>query len=163
MDIPSESDALSPEEVAEKRKLRMFVMAFLDEMLVRCPKCSPGNAHRFAHRRGGCHRAHPAPSRALARGGALIPASTRRAKRSSIRGSTTPFPDYNNRTGDGVLRHLKRPAAPECASRTPRPPSPPAPVFDFRADFFTLRPWKRTLSASDSCQRRRAKSDFLSV
>ncbi len=35
MDIPSESDAPSPEETAEKRKLRMFVLAFLDEMLVR--------------------------------------------------------------------------------------------------------------------------------
>jgi hypothetical protein len=37
----------------------------------------------------------------------------------------------------GVLRHLKRPAAPECASRTPcsAAPSPPAPVFDFRAHF----------------------------
>ena len=30
MDIPSESDALSPEEAVEKRKLRMFVTAFLD-------------------------------------------------------------------------------------------------------------------------------------
>ncbi|MGA7394445.1 MAG: hypothetical protein WBW78_17450 [Terrimicrobiaceae bacterium] len=32
---PSESDAPSPEETAEKRKLRMFVLAFLDEMLVK--------------------------------------------------------------------------------------------------------------------------------
>ena len=46
MDIPSESDALSPEEAAEKRKLRMFVMAFLDEMLVKkLPAISEG---RFA-------------------------------------------------------------------------------------------------------------------
>ena len=43
MDIPSESDALSPEEAAEKRKLRMFVMAFLDEMLVKkLPAISEG-------------------------------------------------------------------------------------------------------------------------
>ena len=38
------------------------------------------------------------------------------------------------------------------------------PVFDFRPTFVTLRPWKRTLSASDSGPiARRAKSDFLSV
>src|SRR4029077_11499819 len=37
-------------------------------------------------------------------------------------------------------------------------------VFDFRAHFVTLRPWKRTLSASDTGPTlRRAKSDFLSV
>ena len=43
MDIPSESDALSSEEAAEKRKLRMFVMAFLDEMLVKkLPAISEG-------------------------------------------------------------------------------------------------------------------------
>ena len=43
MDIPSESEALSPEEAAEKRKLRMFVMAFLDEMLVKkLPAISEG-------------------------------------------------------------------------------------------------------------------------
>ena len=29
-----------------------------------------------------------------------------------------PFPRLRHRTGHGVLRHLKRPAAPECASRT---------------------------------------------
>jgi len=32
------------------------------------PEALTGNTHRFAHRRGGCHRSHPAPSRALARG-----------------------------------------------------------------------------------------------
>jgi beta-glucosidase len=35
MDIPSESDAPSPEEAAEKRKQRLFVMAFVDEILVK--------------------------------------------------------------------------------------------------------------------------------
>ena len=52
-----------------------------------------------------------------------------------------PFPDYH-RTGRGVLRHLKRPAAPKCASRTPcsAAPSPPAAaVFDLRPTFVTLR------------------------
>ena len=46
-----------------------------------------------------------------------------------------PLPRLRHRTGRGDLRHLKRPAAPECASRTPcsAAPSPPAPVFDFRA------------------------------
>jgi hypothetical protein len=77
-----------------------------------------------------------------------------------------PLPRLRHRTGHGVLRHLKRPAAPKCASRTPcsaapalrrqlfrvasAPPNPKKPVFDFRAHFVTLRPWKRTLSASDS-------------
>ena len=43
MDIPSESDALPPEEAAERRKLRMFVLAFLDEMLVKkLPALSQG-------------------------------------------------------------------------------------------------------------------------
>jgi hypothetical protein len=59
------------------------------------PEVLTGNAHRFAHRRGGCHRAHPAPSRALAKGGCVHSEPTRRAKRPSIRGSTTPFPDYD--------------------------------------------------------------------
>ena len=43
-------------------------------------------------------------------------------------------------------------------------PQPSAAVFDFRPTFVTLRPWKRTLSASDSGPTpRRAKSHFLSV
>ena len=56
MDIPSESDAPSPEETAEKRKLRMFVLAFLDEMLMRKlpafspSKCAPDS--RATSRRG---------------------------------------------------------------------------------------------------------------
>jgi hypothetical protein len=38
------------------------------------------------------------------------------------------------------------------------------PMFDFRVHFFTLRPWKRRLSASDvGPTARRAKSDSLSV
>jgi hypothetical protein len=38
------------------------------------------------------------------------------------------------------------------------------PVFDFRSTFVTLRPWKRTLAASDAGPTpQRAKSDFLSV
>jgi hypothetical protein len=38
------------------------------------------------------------------------------------------------------------------------------PMFDFRVHFFTLRPWKRRLSASDAGPTaRRAKSDSLSV
>jgi len=62
-----------------------------------------------------------------------------------------PLPRLRHRTGHGVLRHLTRPAAPECASRTlvKRPPAlrrqlfrvagaprnPKKPVFDFRAHF----------------------------
>ena len=45
--------------------------------------------------------------------------------RSMARG---PLPRLRHRSGRGVLRHLKRPAAPKCASRTPcsAAPSPPA-------------------------------------
>ena len=48
-----------------------------------------------------------------------------------------PLPRLRHRTGRGVLRHLKRPAAPKCASCTPcsAAPSPPAAAFDFRAHF----------------------------
>jgi hypothetical protein len=49
-----------------------------------------------------------------------------------------PLPRLRHRTGRGFLSQLKRPAAPECASRTPcsAAPSPPAAaVFDFRAHF----------------------------
>jgi len=77
-----------------------------------------------------------------------------------------PLARLRQRTGRGVLRQLKRPAAPECASRTPcsAAPSPPAAAFDFRAHFCHSAPWKRTLSACDSRPTpRTAKSDFLSV
>ena len=63
-------------------------------------------------------------------------------------GNGIAVPRLRHRTGHGVLRHLKRPAAPKCASRTPcsAAPSPPVrvagvphnpkrPVFDFRAHF----------------------------
>jgi pimeloyl-ACP methyl ester carboxylesterase len=92
------------------------------------PEVLTGNAHRFAHRRGGCHRAHPAPSRALARGGARA-FRHRPAGRNDPRSvARRPLPRLRHRTGHGVLRHLKRPAAPKCASRTPcsAAPSPPA-------------------------------------
>ena len=58
-------------------------------------------------------------------GGACIPAPTRRAKRPSIRGSTTPSPTTTpNRSWRSPP--AERPAAPECVSRTPCSPSPPA-------------------------------------
>ena len=124
------------------------------------------------------HRAHPAPSRALARGGARA-FRHRPAGRNDPRSvARRPLPRLRHRTGHGVLRHLKRPAAPKCASRTPcsAAPSPPAaafagapatrksPCLTSGPTFVTLRPWKRTLSASDSGPTpRRAKSDFLSL
>jgi hypothetical protein len=42
-----------------------------------------------------------------------------------------PLPRLRHRTGHGVLRHLKRPAAPECASRTPCSAAPSAPAAAF--------------------------------
>ena len=91
-----------------------------------------------------------------------------------------PFPDYDTEPVHGVLRHLKGPAAPKCASRTPcstapalrrqlfrvgaRPATRKSPCLTSGPTFVTLSPWKRTLSASDSGPTpRRAKSDFLSV
>jgi hypothetical protein len=76
-----------------------------------------------------------------------------------------PFPDYDTEPVVAFSGHLKRPAAPKCASRTP---SSAAPALRRRLTsgptFVTLRPWKRTLSASDSGPMpRRAKSNFLSV
>ena len=38
-----------------------------------------------------------------------------------------PYPELRHRTGHGVLRHLKRPAAPKCASHTLVPAAPSAP------------------------------------
>ena len=131
------------------------------------------------------HHLDPAPdverilttSRSGKRGCACIPAPTRRAKRPPIRGSTTPSPNYDT---EPVVAFPppKRPVAPKCASLTAcsAAPSPPAAAFSGckRAPatrkgpcltsgptFVTLRPWKRTLSASDSGPTpRRAKSDF---
>jgi Putative transposase len=99
-------------------------------------------------------------------GCACIPAPTRRAKRPSIRGSTTPSPT----------------TTPNRSWRSPPPETPGSarvrlshPLFSgpqpsggscltSGPTFVTLRPWKRTLSASDSGPTpRRAKSDFLSV
>lgn len=78
-----------------------------------------------------------------------------------------PLPRLRHRTGHGLLPHLKRPTAPRCASRTlvQRPPALGRPCLTFGPTFVTLRrPWKRTLSASDSGPTpKRAKSDFLSV
>jgi hypothetical protein len=120
-------------------------------------------------------RAHPAPSGALARGGVRT-FRHRPAGRNDPRSvARRPLPRLRHRTGRGVLRQLKRPAAPECASRTPcsAAPSPPAgglparpstgksPRLTSGPTFVTLRLWKRTLSASDSGPTPlRAKSDF---
>ena len=55
-----------------------------------------------------------------------------------------PLPRLRHRTGHGVLRHLKRPAAPECASRTPCSAAPQP----RRGSFFGFAPRnpKKTLT-----------------
>ncbi len=101
-------------------------------------------------------------------GCACIPAPTRRAKRPSIRGSTTPSPTTTpNRSwrspppetsGSARVRlshHLvQRPPAlrRQLFRVAGAPRNPKKPVFDFRAHFCHSAPWKRTLSASDPGQ-----------
>jgi hypothetical protein len=99
------------------KKRRELIKKVREADPLQCPEVLMGNAHRFAHRREGCYRAHPAPSRAPARGVRVHSATDPPGTPFSIRGSTT-FPRLRHRTGHGVLRHLKRPAVPECASRT---------------------------------------------
>ena len=84
--------AHQPRRIPSK-KWRELIKKVWEADPLRCPKCSREMRIVSLHRQGGCHRAHPAPPRALARGGcACIPAPTRRAKRPSIRGSMTPSP-----------------------------------------------------------------------
>ncbi len=58
-----------------------------------------------------------------------------------------PLPRLRHRTGRGVLRHLKRPAAPKCASAPlfRRPPALRRQLLTSGPTFVTLRPWKCTL------------------
>ena len=113
-------------------------------------------------------------------GGACIPAPTRRAKRPSIRGSTTPSPTTTpNRswrspppeTSGSARVRLSHPlfSGPQPSGGSffgmrARPATRKSPSLTSGPIFVTLRSWKRTLSASDSGPTpRRAKSDFLSV
>jgi hypothetical protein len=82
------------------------------------PEVLTGNAHRFANGRGGVIERILRHLGLWQEGCACIAALTRQAERPSIRGSTTPSPT-TTRTGHGILGHLKRPAAPKCAPRTP--------------------------------------------
>ena len=98
-------------------------------------------------------------------GGACTPAPTRRAKRPSIRGSTTPSPTTTpNRSWRSPPPETSGSAQVRLSTPCSAAPSPPGPCLTSRPTFVTLRPWKRTLSASDfGPTPRRAKSDFLSV
>ena len=81
-----------------------------------------GNTHRFADRPGGCHRRilHHV---GLWREGVRVHSGTEQPGETTL---DDPLPT-TTRTGRGVLRQLKRPAAPERASRTPcsAAPGPP--------------------------------------
>jgi hypothetical protein len=108
---------------------------------------------------------HPAPSRALARRGLRAlrhPPAGRNDPRSVAR---RPHLLLRHRTGHAVLRHLKRPAAPQVRLYHPLfsvPQPSGGQLLTSEPTFVTLRPWKRTLSASDSGPTpRRAKSDFV--
>jgi hypothetical protein len=95
------------------------------------PEALTGNAHRFAHRRGGfSSSASCAFSGSGKRGWACNPAPTRRAKRPSIHGSTAPS-RLRHRTGHGVLRHLKPSGSARVRLSHPlfSDPSPPATAF----------------------------------
>ena len=115
---------------------------------LRCSKCSR-NAHRFAHRRGGCCRAHPAPSRALERRGARA-SHHRPAGRNDPRSvARRPLPRYDTEpvmAFSATFNVRQGPSAP-LAPLVQRPPAlrrqllrvadaprnPKRPVFDFRA------------------------------
>ena len=140
------------------RPLNRFTLVAEDRRAV--PEMLTENAHRFAHRRGGSHRAHPAPSQGSGKRWCAFrhrPAGLNDPRSVARR----PLPRLPHRTGHRVLRHLKRPAAPECASRTlvERPPQPSG-VFEFQAHFCHSAPMEMHNSGPTP---RRAKSDFLSV
>ena len=99
-------------------------------------------------------------------GCACIPAPTRRAKRPSIRGSTTPSPTTTpNRSWRSPPAETSGSARVRLSQPLFSGPQPSGgPCLTSGPTLVTLRPWKRTLSASDSRPTpRRAKSDFLSV
>ena len=154
-----------PKEIVplERPAAVLEVLTGTERSEIACPKDSPAgvappgpaNAHRFAHRP--TRRMSSSASCAILgsgkRGCACIPAPTRgRNDPRSV--ARRPLPRLRHRTGRGVLRHLKRPAAPECASGTlvqrPRAPAtafsgcgarnPKKPVFDFRAHFCHFAP-----------------------
>ena len=82
--------------------------------------------------------AHPAPSRALARGGARAFRHRPAGRNDSRSLARRPLPRLRHRTGRGVLRHLKRPASAQVHLSHPLFSGPQAsgqPVFDFRAHF----------------------------
>ena len=132
------------------------------------PEVLTENAHRFAHRPGGCHRAH--------RHLGLCQEGAAPAFRHRPAGETTldpwlddPSPDYDTEPVVPSSRRLKRRAAPERASRAPcsAAPSPPAAfpfLFDFRAHFCHSAPMEtQAFGFRLRATPRRAKSDFLSV
>ena len=88
------------------------------------------------------------------------------AKRPSIRGSTTHFPRLRQRTGHGLLRHLKRPASAQVRlshSLVQRPPALRQPAFDFRAPFCHCAPMEaHAFGFRLRANARRTKSDFIS-
>ncbi len=103
-------------------------------------------------------------------GGACIPAPTCRAKRPSIRGSTTPNRSWRSpppETSGSAQVRLSHPlfSGPQpSGGRVRARPATRSPCLTVGPTFVTLRTWKRTLSASDSGPTpRRAKTDFLSI
>ena len=131
--------AIEPRRIPSK-KWRELIKKVWEADPPRCPKCSREMRIVSLIDEEDVIERIRAISGSGKRGCACIAAPTRRAKRPSIRGSTT-LPRLRHRAGRGVLRHLKRPAAPESASRTPcsATPSPPAAaVFDFRAPLLSL-------------------------
>jgi hypothetical protein len=143
------------------------------------PKCSRRNAHRIAHRQEVIERI--LRNLGLWQEGVrgCIAAATRRAKRPSILGSTTSSPTTTpNRSWrspppetPGSARVRLSHSLFSGAQRSggsffgwARGATRKSPCLTSGPTLVTLRPWKRTLSASDSRPTaRRAKSDFLSV
>jgi hypothetical protein len=172
--------AHEPRRIPSK-KWRELIKKVCEVDPLRCPNCSREMCIvSLIGEEDVIEQAHPAPSRALARGGARAFWHRPAGRNDPQSVARRPLRRLRHRTGHGVLSHPE--TSDSARVRLSHPCSaalsPPAAAFSVRArpatrkspcltsgpTFVTLRPCKRTLSASDSGPTpRRATSDFLSV
>jgi hypothetical protein len=122
-ELQTEGDAVEVIDVSahERRRIpskkwRELIKKVWEAGPLRCPKCSREMRIVSLIDEEDVIEAHRAPSWALARGGAFRHRPAGRNDPRSV--ARRPLPRLRHRTGHSVLRHLKRPAAPKCASRT---------------------------------------------